>query len=111
MDNAGKSRGMRVRGRGAPDGSCPRVFLRAGRCVRPRPEGLSAVKGHGTVLASKKTGQDLDGCGMRSGFFSQERNPVKTSWMRDAIGVFGNADLLHQVAGKHKRHRRAEWDI
>ena len=47
-------------------------LLRAGRWVQPRPEGLSAVKGHGAILVPKKTGQDLDGCGMRSGFLAMQ---------------------------------------
>ena len=44
---------------------------------------------------SKKAGQNLDGSGIRAGSFSEERNPVKTSSIRDQIGVFCRCVLLY----------------
>ena len=38
-------------------------------------------------------------CGIRSGYFSQERNPVKTFPMRNAVGVFlAMPESIHQAA-------------
>ena len=91
-DYAGIPAGMR-KGSGLPGkGAVPLSGHGDAAAIARRP---IVREGHGTVLASKKTGQDLDGCGMRSGFFAQDRNPVKTSWMRDAIGVFANDCVLH----------------
>lgn len=36
-------------------------FPYTGRWERPLPEGQSSVKGHGTLLMSKKAGKNLDG--------------------------------------------------
>ena len=49
----------------------------------------------------------LERCGMRPAF-CQERNPVKTSWMRDAVGVFSALpESIHQTARKDNLRRLA----
>ena len=51
-----------------------------------RPQACVAATSHDRV--SKKAGQNLDGSEIGAGSFSQDRNPVKTSWIRNRIGVF-----------------------
>ena len=49
----------------------------------------------------------LERCGMRPAF-CQERNPVKTSWMRDAVRVFAkNLSIPEQAGIDKKKSRRA----
>ena len=96
--------------------------LAAGRSRETDGEKQSAVPCGGLVCdrESITTGcprkpVKLERCGMRPAFF-QEGNPVKTSWMRDAVGVFANGVSIPEATGIDKKkaddrgHRRDGLD-